>query len=86
MIAALYVDPNGVYSGLPDVEVWDEARDARTYAGPWLVVAHPPCARWGSLAFVNQPARGFGDAAPHSATCCSTWPAPPSRPQRETRP
>jgi hypothetical protein len=42
----LYVDPNGVYAGLPDVEVWDEARDARTYAGPWPVVAHPPCQRW----------------------------------------
>ena len=47
MIAALYVDPKGVYSGLPDVEVWGEARDARLYAGPWPVVAHPPCERWG---------------------------------------
>lgn len=46
MIAALYVDPNGVYAGLPGVEVWDEARDARTYAGPWPVVAHPPCKSW----------------------------------------
>jgi hypothetical protein len=47
MIAALYVDPKGCYAGLPDVEVWDEARDARRYAGPWPVVAHPPCQRWG---------------------------------------
>jgi hypothetical protein len=45
-VAALYVDPNGVYAGLPGVEVWDEARDARTYAGPWPVVAHPPCRNW----------------------------------------
>lgn len=46
-VAALYVLRDGVYSGRPDVEVWDATRDARTYAGPWPVVAHPPCERWG---------------------------------------
>lgn len=50
MIAALYVRTNGPYYGLPDVDPWDEARDARLYAGPWPVVAHPPCARWCRLA------------------------------------
>ena len=49
-VAALYVLPDGPYAGLEGVEVWDEARDARTYAGPWPVVAHPPCARWCRLA------------------------------------
>lgn len=47
VIAALYVAKGGVYYGLDDVDPWDEARDARLYAGPWPVVAHPPCARWG---------------------------------------
>lgn len=47
MIAALYVLPNGPYAGLPDVDIWDLRRDARSYAGPFPVVAHPPCERWG---------------------------------------
>jgi hypothetical protein len=47
MIAALFVETNGVYYGRPDVEPWDRARDARLYSGPHSVVAHPPCERWG---------------------------------------
>lgn len=46
-IAALYVEKDGAYFGLPGVDPWDEARDARKYRGPWPVVAHPPCQRWG---------------------------------------
>jgi hypothetical protein len=47
MIAALFVETDGCYFGLPDVDPWDQARDARRYAGPHPVVAHPPCERWG---------------------------------------
>lgn len=47
MIAALFVETGGVYFGIPDVDPWDKDRDARLYAGPWPVVAHPPCQRWG---------------------------------------
>lgn len=50
-VAALYVQTGGCYFGLPDVDPWDEQRDARLYAGPHPVVAHPPCARWGSYWF-----------------------------------
>lgn len=50
-VAALYVARGGCYYGLPDVDPWDEVRDARLYAGPWPVVAHPPCARWGAFWF-----------------------------------
>lgn len=49
-VAALYVERGGVYWNLPGVDAWDEERDARLYAGPWPVVAHPPCARWSRLA------------------------------------
>ena len=41
-VAALYVEPDGVYSALPDVDPWPVHRDARAYAGPYPVVAHPP--------------------------------------------
>ena len=46
-VAALFVETNGCYFGLPDVDPWDIERDARKYAGPYPVVAHPPCQRWG---------------------------------------
>ena len=54
MIAALYVASNGSYANVPGVDPWDEARDARLYAGPHPVVAHPPCQRWGKL-WAGQP-------------------------------
>ncbi|WP_310530761.1 hypothetical protein [Novosphingobium sp.] len=53
-VAALYVQTGGAYFNLPGVEPWDEVRDARKYDGPWPVVAHPPCQRWGKMWF-GQP-------------------------------
>lgn len=47
VIAALFVSSRGPYVGLTGVDPWDVERDARLYAGPFPVVAHPPCERWG---------------------------------------
>jgi hypothetical protein len=47
MIAALFVETDGTYYGLPGVDPWDIHRDARNYRGPYPIVAHPPCQRWG---------------------------------------
>lgn len=49
MIAAIFVEKDGAYYGVPGVDPWDRERDARSYAGPFAVVAHPPCERWGSF-------------------------------------
>lgn len=46
-IAALFVEPGGAYCGLPGIDPWDKARDARKYPGPYPVVCHSPCERWG---------------------------------------
>lgn len=53
-IAALYVQTGGSYYGLAGVDPWDQQRDARAYAGPHPVVAHPPCQRWGKF-WAGQP-------------------------------
>ena len=53
-VAALYVMEGGPYYDLPGVDPWPESRDARRYAGPLPVVAHPPCSSWCQLASVNE--------------------------------
>lgn len=53
-VVALFVDSDGIYPRLLGASAcWDEKRDARKYAGPHPVIAHPPCQLWGNFAFVN---------------------------------
>lgn len=54
-IAVLFARADSHYKQLPDVEVYDIDRDARTYDGPWPVVAHPPCRAWGRLRTFANP-------------------------------
>lgn len=58
-VAALFVERDGCYFGLDGVDSWDVARDARLYAGPHPVVAHPPCDRWHQLSAVNHKRWGW---------------------------
>lgn len=54
LIAALYVEKTGVYSEDRNIDIWDKERDARLYQGPYPIIAHPPCQRWGKL-WAGQP-------------------------------
>ena len=67
-VAALYVERGGAYDGLEGVDAWSIERDARRYAGPFPVVAHPPCARWSRLA--KWAASYRGAAAPGDDAGC----------------
>jgi hypothetical protein len=74
-------DIGGCYFGLPDVDPWDEQRDARRYDGPWPVVAHTPCQRWGKL-WAGQPLSSSAPASARSrATTAAASPQPGRRPQ-----
>lgn len=53
-VAALYIDPRGPYPRMAGVDCWDAERDARGYAGPHPVVAHPPCGPWGMLRHLSH--------------------------------
>lgn len=67
MVAALFVATGGAYFDLPNVDPWPLERDARTYAGPWPVVAHPPCSRWCQLAYINQ--KRYGQRVGNDGGC-----------------
>jgi len=87
-VAVLFARADSHYKALPGVEVFDMERDARTYDGPWPVVAHPPCRGWGRLRTFAKPrpdernlarlavalVREFGGVLEHPAWS-SLWPA-----------
>ena len=87
-VAVLFAREDSTYKTLPQCEVYDMARDARTYDGPWPVVAHPPCRSWGRLRAFAKPradernlarlavalARELGGVLEHPAGS-TLWPA-----------
>lgn len=49
-VAVLFARTDSVYKTMPECDVYDIERDARTWPGGCPVVAHPPCRGWGRLA------------------------------------
>ena len=54
-VAVLFARSDSVYKRIPGCDVFDLARDARSYAGGLPVVAHPPCRAWGRLRHFAKP-------------------------------
>ena len=47
-VAVLWVQENSEYAEIPGVDCWPKSRDAKLYAGPHPIIAHPPCGPWGN--------------------------------------
>lgn len=70
-VAALYVERGGPYFTMDAVDPWCVDRDARTYPGPWPIVAHPPCGPWGELRHLYRGAEH--DCAPLAVVQVRRW-------------
>jgi len=62
-VAVLFARQDSIYKTLPDVDVYDIDRDARTFQGGMPVVAHPPCRAWASLRHHAKPREGEKELA-----------------------
>lgn len=71
MIAALFVERGGPYFAMPDVDPWGKDRDARAYAGPMPIVAHPPCGPYGRLSHLYR--GDEHDCGPAAIAAAQRW-------------
>lgn len=62
-VAVLFARRDSVYKSDPRCDVFDEPRNALTFAGGLPVVAHPPCRSWGQLAHFAKPRDGERELA-----------------------
>lgn len=56
-VAILCASKKTAYREIPDLEIYDEVRDARTFTGDMPVIAHPPCRRWTKFGMAMTKAR-----------------------------
>jgi hypothetical protein len=66
LVAVLYARSNSVYKKIPFCDVYDLARDARSYSGQLPVIAHPPCRAWSRLKAFAKPRHDEKELAFHA--------------------
>lgn len=69
MVAVLYARSNSIYKSIHGCEVFDIARDARSYSGGMPVIAHPPCRLWGRLSHFSSAEESEKELAYHAIEC-----------------
>jgi hypothetical protein len=52
-VTVLFARSDSIYFSFPDVDVWDENRDATKWEGGSVVITHPPCRLWSALAHMS---------------------------------
>ena len=71
-VSVLFAREDSHYKAL-ELNVWDEARDARQWLGGGPVVAHPPCRAWGRLRTFARPAPHEKDLARWAVAQVRRW-------------
>lgn len=69
LLSVLYARSDSVYKKLPVCDVFDLARDARTFSGSTPVIAHPPCRLWGRLRTFSTAPESEKELAFHAVDC-----------------
>lgn len=72
-VAVLFARQDSIYKTMPECDVYDIDRDARTYRGPLPVVAHPPCRAWGGLSHLAKPRHDEKALAPLAVDLVRTF-------------
>jgi hypothetical protein len=72
-VAALYIRGDSIYKTFPQVDPWDESRDARQWPGGAPAVCHPPCRAWGRLRQFAKPRPDERDLARHAVAQIRYW-------------
>ena len=62
MISVLCASRKSIYHTIPNIDVYDVDRDARTFFGSGPIIAHPPCRSWSlKLRHQAKPVEGERD-------------------------